>query len=796
MESESKLTVTIPVAGMACASCAARVEKGLGKVPGVFEAAVNLASEKATVSYDPGILKPAQLIEEIQDLGYEVPEQKTEFLVSGMTCASCAARVEKTLNSLPGVSEAAVNLANSKATVRFVPALVTGTEMRKAVEGLGYTARLAVKVERGEEEKRRKREIRWQVGKLILATILTLPLFAMMVSHALGGGFTLDPWLQLALATPVQFIAGWQFYRGAYHSLRSGGANMDVLVVLGTSSAYFYSLGALLVGWHHFYFESAAIVITLILLGKLLEGLAKGKTSEAVEKLIALQPATARVWRNGVEEDLPVEEVQAGDLVLVRPGERLPCDGVVVEGMSSVDESMLTGESLPVEKTKDSSVVGGSINKQGSFKFVVTKVGQETALAQIIRLVEEAQGSKAPIQRLADKVAGIFVPVVLGIAVLTFFGWYIAGADFTAALMHMTTVLVIACPCALGLATPTAIMVGTGIGAEKGILIKGGEHLERTGKITTVVLDKTGTLTKGEPSLTNLWTASSYSEELLLEAVAAGERRSEHPLGLAIVQRAEELGLKYSAVQGFSAFSGLGIRFEYRGRTWSVGNEVLARSSGADAAIVQDLVEQWEDEGKTVMFACVDGELAGILAVADTIKDHAREAVSELKAMGLEVYMLTGDRERSAQAIARQAGIDLVVAEVLPEHKAAQIKELQETGRVVAMVGDGINDAPALAMADVGLALGTGTDVAMESADIILIRGDLRLLAAAIRLSRQTMRKIKQNLFWAFIYNLIGIPLAMFGLFTPVMAGAAMAFSSVSVVSNSLLLKRYDPEKR
>lgn len=789
--------LTVPVGGMSCAACSARVERELNKLPGVLEAAVNLALARATVSYDPGRVTPAEIIAKIRATGYEVPEESTELLISGMSCAACSSRVEKKLNSVPGVQAASVNLATGKASVRFIPGMVTVGELRRAVEALGYGARPAAGVARDEEGRARQREIRLQAARFGLAALLSLPLLGMMLAEVAGWHrLMLSPWWQLALATPVQFVAGWQFYRGSYHALRTGGANMDVLVALGTSVAYFYSLVSVFKGWHPLYFESSAIVITLILLGKLLEAVAKGKTSEAIKKLMRLQAKTARVLRDGTEQDIPVEEVQAGDLVLVRPGERIPVDGVIVDGHSSVDESMLTGESIPVDKGPGDEVVGATVNKQGSFTFRATRVGEETALAQIIRLVEAAQGSKAPVQRLADKVSGIFVPVVVVVALATFAGWYLLGAGLTIALVHMITVLVIACPCALGLATPTAIMVGTGLGAEKGILIKGGEHLERAGKIDTVVLDKTGTITRGEPSVTDVLALPPFEEKTLIGAIAAGERKSEHPLGRAVVDKAVELGIAPEEDVGeFEALPGKGIRFRAGGIAWYAGNEALAEALGVDLTPVLPAMSRWEEEGKTVMVAIAGGRLAGVVAVADTVKEHAREAIAGLKRMGLEVYMLTGDRERTARAIARQVGIERVVAGVLPENKAREIQRLKETGKVVAMVGDGINDAPALAAADVGMAIGTGTDVAMESASITLIRGDLRTIARAIRLSRRTLRKIKQNLFWAFIYNLVGIPLAVSGVFTPVMGGAAMAFSSVSVVTSSLLLKRYNPER-
>lgn len=792
---EQKLTTcTLPVSGMTCAACSARVERVLKKTPGILEASVNLATEKAVVSYDANQTKVENIINKVRDLGYDVPVETVELTISGMTCAACSARVEKRLNTLPGVQAATVNLATGRAAVQYISGLTNIGEIRKTVEKLGYGAQQATDDARDREQQAHQREIRRIIFKFVLATVLSLPLAWMMVAEVLGWHqFMLEPWLQLILATPVQFYAGGQFYRGAYHALKTGGANMDVLVALGTSVAYFYSLIAVVKGLTPLYFESAAVVITLILLGKLLEAIAKGKTSEAIKKLMGLQPKTARVIRDGVEVDTPIEEVEVGDIILVRPGERIPVDGVVTEGLSSVDESMLTGESIPVEKGPGDEVVGAAVNKQGSFTFRATKVGKDTTLAQIIRMVEAAQGSKAPIQRLADRVSGIFVPAVVAIAIFTFIGWYLAGAGVTEALIHMTTVLVIACPCALGLATPTAIMVGTGVGAEKGILIKGGEYLERAGRLNAIVLDKTGTITKGEPSLTNLFVLPSFSENEVLQAIASGEKKSEHPLGQAIIKEAQERQLTLLETTEFEALPGKGIRFKLGQDAWYIGNEALASALQIDLAPVRTEKDKWEEAGKTVMIAMTSGNLAGLVAVADTVKDNAQEAIAELKKMGLAVYMLTGDQRRTAEAIAGQVGIDQVIAEVLPEHKAEEVEKLKNAGKVVAMVGDGINDAPALATADVGMAIGTGTDVAIESAAITLMRGDLRTIASAIRLSRQTLRKIRQNLFWAFFYNIIGIPLAVFGLFTPVMAGAAMAFSSVSVVTNSLLLKRYDP---
>lgn len=720
--------------------------------------------------------------------------ENMELLITGMSCAACSARVERQLHALPGVQAAEVNLLTGKAKVLFSPEQVSLEAVLSAVAALGYGARPAPDAAVGGIDPAGQKELRRLTARFILAAILSLPLFWMMLPGAAGQIHLLhQPWFQLALATPVQFVAGWPFYRGSYHALKNGGANMDVLVALGTSAAYGYSFFAFLAGGGTYYFESSAVLITLVLLGKLLETVAKGKTSAAIEKLLSLQPKFARVRRGGAEVDVPVEAVQVGDELLVRPGERIPVDGVILEGYTSVDESMLTGESLPVEKQPGDLVVGASVNHQGSFVFQATKVGRDTALSQIIRLVEEAQTSKAPVQRFADRAAGIFVPAVLAVALFTFTGWYLSGGGFTAALMHAVTVLVVACPCALGLATPTAIMVGTGVGAEKGILIRGGEYLEQAGKIDTVVLDKTGTLTQGIPAVTEIKAFHPFTEKELLGIIAAAENKSEHPLGQAIVRKAAETGAPAAKISDFAVVPGQGIRFRAGNELWHVGNEALAATAGADLSPAREQKIRWEKEGKTVMAAVAGQQLAGLIAVADTIREQAREAIAALRQMGLEIYMLTGDQRQTAQSVAEKVGIDHVVAEVLPDHKAREIQKLKDAGKVVAMVGDGINDAPALATAHIGMAIGTGTDIAMESASIILMRGDLQNIAAAIRLSRQTLRKIRQNLFWAFVYNLLCIPLAVFGVFTPVMGGAAMAFSSVSVVTNSLFLKRYNP---
>jgi Cu+-exporting ATPase len=792
--------IQIKVQGMNCAACAARIEKGLNRVPGVNQAQVNLATEQASVEYDPALVDSSGLIEQIHKLGYAVPTEKVELKIEGMTCAACAARVEKGLHKLVGVEQANVNLATETATVEYLPGQLAVDDLIKAVSRIGYGARpvsdLSAAAGAGEDSIELKQKLR----RLLFAAALSLPFLLMMVGEFLG--LTLPGWLtsfttQFLLATPVQFIAGWPFYRGAFASLRSGSANMDVLVALGTSAAYFYSLGAAYFTPHtHLYFEVSAMLITLILLGKYLEALAKGRTSEAIRKLMGLQPKTARVIRDEQEIELPTLELLVGDLVLVRPGERIPVDGRVEEGYSTVDESMLTGESVPVDKQAGDLVTGATVNKFGVLKVTATRVGRDTVLAQIIRVVQEAQGSKAPIQRLADQVAGYFVPVVVAIAVVTFGIWYWVAdpGNFSRALISATAVLVIACPCAMGLATPTSIMVGTGRGAENGILIRGGEHLERTHRVNTIVLDKTGTITKGEPALTEVVAVGPYAgEELkLLSWAAQVEKPSEHPVAQAIVKGALERipAIVFAEPAEFQAIPGKGVSSRLEGAKVLLGTRLFLQEQGINLETVQTVLERLEAAGQTTVLMSVDETVAAVFGVADTVKEHSAEAIQELKGMGIEVWMITGDNRRTAAAIAQVVGIDHVLAEVLPEDKAREVQKLREQGRTVAMVGDGINDAPALATADVGIAMGTGTDVAMEAADITLMRGDLRAIALSIRLSKATMRNIKQNLFWAFIYNLIGIPVAAAGFLSPVVAGGAMALSSVSVVSNALRLKR------
>lgn len=839
--------VNLPVSGMSCAACANRIEKGLQRLPGVEEVAVNLAVEKATVVYDPEAVSPGDMIKTIRDLGYDVPTDKLEIRLSGMSCAACANRIEKKLNSLPGIIHAGVNLATERATVEFNPGAIGFEDMKKAVTSLGYGAEPARQVTLDREQKQRQGEVNYKRRLFLLAAVLSTPLLVTMLAHVLAWGWypmwLMSPYAQFALATPVQFVSGWPFYRGAYLSLRSGSANMDVLVALGTSAAYLYSVYNTFVRPGPLYYETAAVLITLVLLGKMLEAIAKGRTSEAIRKLMGLRPKVATVERDGATMEIPVEEVQVGDLVLVRPGEKIPVDGVVVEGASSVDESMLTGESLPVDKTVGDAVIGATINKHGAFKFRATKVGKDTALAQIVRVVEEAQGTKAPIQRIADVISGYFVPAVIGIAVITFLAWYFWGdpGNFPRALTNFTAVLVIACPCALGLATPTSIMVGTGKGAENGILFRGGDHLEKAQQLDVIVLDKTGTITKGEPEVTDVITIprSQGSQEnqanqpagvppaeadpdahQLLALVAQVEAQSEHPLGQAIVKKAQEESESWGSEVGsagaglgkdkaeavgpgatgvepgvshFQALPGRGISAQVGGRAILAGNRQLMEEQGIGTAAFDQQAQRVEEQGKTAMLVAIDGAPAGIIAVADTLKPHSREAIAALHRAGIEVWMITGDNRRTAHAIAAQAGIDPshVLAEVLPEDKADQVRNLKAKGRVVGMVGDGINDAPALAVADVGFAIGTGTDVAMETADVTLMRGDLRSIVASILLSRATMRNIRQNLFWALAYNSAGIPVAALGYLSPMIAGAAMAFSSVSVVTNALRLRHW-----
>jgi len=805
---------------MDCSTCAITLEKGLSALNGVKEARVNFASEKASFEFDPERVSLVKIKDTISELGYRAVTKKSAFLVSGMTCASCAARVEKALKSTPGVISANVNLASEKATVEYIESTAIA-DLKKAVKNAGYELGLEIEA-MGDVTTADNRATRALRNRFVLAVILGVIIMAISFAPS----FTGKPYLLWALATPVQFWAGLRFYRGAWGALKHKTTDMNTLIAVGTSAAYFYSMVAVLfpgafisdVIEPNLYFDTSAMIIALILLGRFLEARAKGQTSQAIKKLIGLKPKTALVIRVGQEKEIPVDDVQVGDIVLVRAGERVPVDGIIRQGYSAVDESMITGESIPVEKNIGDEVIGASINKTGSFQFEAKKVGRNTTLAQIIRMVEEAQGSKAPIQRLADVVVSYFVPVVIAIAIITFIVWLLVGPSpaLTFAILNFVAVLIIACPCALGLATPTAIMVGTGKGAEHGILIRSAETLEKAKQINTVLLDKTGTLTRGEPKVTNVITIESSSADEVLQLAASAERGSEHPLGKAIVKAARQKKLKLYTATEFNVIPGHGIEAQVIRKKLLLGNLRLMKDKGISLNGIEKEAGRLWAGGKTVMFLGLDSKVVGIIALADTIKPKAKEALKKLHNMGIEMVMITGDNRRTAEAIARKLGIDRVLSEVLPEHKAQEVKKLQQGGRVVAMVGDGINDAPALAQADVGIAIGTGTDVAVETGDITLISGDLNGIATAISLSKRTMRTIKQNLFWAFAYNTALIPVAAgilylvfgqsgvpsglnfflgdYGFLNPILAAGAMAASSLTVVSNSLRLRRFKPE--
>lgn len=809
--------------GMTCASCAQTVEKAAKKVHGVTKASVNLATEKLSIEYNESTFSVENLQKAVDNSGYEliVQEGKTQtFAIEGMTCASCAQTIEKAVGKLLGVDRASVNLATEKMQVFYNPSEVSVADLTSAVSNSGYAAVLETTEthdkSRSEQREKKEKRIKQLSNRFKLSTIFTIPLLIISMGHMVGMPLPniVDPMinafnfslLQLILTLPIMVVS-WEYFRRGFKSLFKGHPNMDSLIALGTAAAFVYSLAATIgtgLGYGNFsellYYEVTGVILALHTLGLFLEERSKGQMSSAIEKLVSLAPKTARVIRDGIEQEITLDEVALGDVIRVRPGERMPVDGVVIEGRTSVDESMLTGESIPVEKQDGDEVIGASINKNGSIVYRATRVGSDTTLSQIIKLVEDAQGSKAPIARLADIITGYFVPIVIALAILAGIAWLIAGQTGIFALSVVITTLVIACPCALGLATPTSIMVGTGKGAEYGVLIKGGEALETTHNIETIVFDKTGTLTEGKPIVTDIFVSPFITKEKLLYYAASGETGSEHPLGEAIVQKANEEKMSLTKPDQFEAIPGHGILVEIDGKNMYIGNRKLMLEQKIDLSSMEKESDRLADEGKTPMYLSINGKLAGIIAVADTLKENSIKAVKELKKRNIEVIMITGDNKRTAKAIAKQVGIDRVLSEVLPEDKAAEVKKLQETGKKVAMVGDGINDAPALAQADIGIAVGSGTDVAIESADIVLMRNDLTAVLTAIDLSHRTLRNIKQNLFWAFAYNLVGIPIAMgllhiFGgpLMSPMFAAVAMSFSSVSVLLNALRLKRFKP---
>lgn len=791
------LRINLPVEGMTCAACSTRLERVLGKQSGVAAARVNLAANSASVEFDGAQISPLDITAAISRAGFSVPSETQELLISGMTCAACSTRLERVLSRLPGVERAVVNLATEKASVTAPAGVVSQADVIAAVERAGFKATPAATAaeQQARQQARAEQQSRRELLQLLLALALSLPLALPMLLMPFGIQAELPAFWQLALATPVQFWLGWRFYEGAYKSLRGGAGNMDVLVVMGTSAAWGLSTWVTLFGGAggHLYFEAGAMVISLVLLGKWLEGRAKRSAASAIRALMDLQPERARVERQGAVVEVPAESVMHGEVVVIRPGERVPVDGLIVEGSSQLDESLITGESLPVERTVGDRVTGASVNGSGLLRVEATTVGTESTLARIIRLVEGAQASKAPVQKLVDQISAVFVPVVAAIALLTFLGWWLIGSDLAVAFIAAVSVLVIACPCALGLATPTALMVGTGVAARNGVLIKDAEALERAHHCSAVILDKTGTLTLGKPTVESV-VALDGDTAGLLQLTASAQQGSEHPLAHAILNRAEAEHLTLLPVADFNTLPGRGLSARLGDRKLLIGNSRLMSEQGLSVDGLAAAAEQLESQGRTLMWVAQTVPAPGVLgyiAVSDPVKPEAPEAVAALKRQGMLTVMLTGDNRHASRAVADAVGIERVVAEVLPEEKAAEVVRLREQGQVVAMVGDGINDAPALAAADVGMAMGTGTDVAMHTAGITLMRGDPQLVADAISISRATYQKIRQNLFWALIYNLIAIPLAASGMLSPVVAGAAMAMSSVSVVSNSLLLRRW-----
>ena len=794
--------LAISIGGMTCSACAARIEKALGRGDGILSAIVNFATEKAAVSYDPAVTDVNSISSVVVNAGFTVDEEQFSFGVGGMTCSACAARIEKVLQKIPGVLTANVNVALESADVTAISGQVDRDMLRTALVNAGYEAHFAPEAAGRasadtEHQEKEQAQLHRELILLLISAVLTLPLVGQMVAMIVGIPFHLKPWMELALATPVQFLIGARFYRAAFNALRAGAGNMDVLVAMGTSTAYAYSLflfvtlGAAAKG--QLYFEASAVIITLVLLGKFMEARAKRGTTAAIRQLMDLRPDTARVERGGQELELSVADVKQGDLVVIRPGERVPVDGKVAEGRTDIDESLVTGESLPVDKQPGDTVTGGAMNGTGLIKIMATAVGEDSTLSKIIRLVENAQAGKAPIQRLVDRISGVFVPAVVAIAGMTFGGWLLVTGNFESALVAAVSVLVIACPCALGLATPTAIMTGTGVAARFGILIKNVEALERAHKLNAIIFDKTGTLTEGRPTVVGVEATASGDRADLLRLAASLQQGSEHPLGIAVLSRAKADGMELESVHDFRSITGSGVSGKIGGSDLISGNEAFLRANNVELGDVVELAATWEQQGKTVVWVARDSLLKGIIAIADSLRPESKPAVEILHRMGIKTLLLSGDAERVAMEIGRQAGIDDVKGGVKPDDKAREVSELRAEGYSVGMIGDGINDAPALAAADVGIAMGTGTDIAMETAGVTLMRPNPGLVPAAISVSRATWNKIRQNLFWAFFYNIIGIPIAAAGYLSPTIAGAAMAFSSVSVVSNSLLLKRWRP---
>ncbi len=778
--------LNIKINGMTCQSCSSRIEKVLNKIDGITDINVNSVTGIATMKVEDSVDKK-DIIQKIEKTGFEVPVEKIKLNIEGMTCEACSARIEKILNRLP-VEEVVVNSLQNSGTVIFRNGLVSEEEIIKGIEKAGFKGEVISEDDNivNNDEK----ELKTLKRDLIISTIFTIPLFSAMFFHMAGiHNILSEGWFQLILATVVQFFIGARFYKAAFNSLRGGGANMDVLIAMGTSAAYFFSIYHVIIGSSDLYFESSAVIITLILLGKYFEKRAKTRTTDAINKLFELQAKTAVVERDGKEIEIPVEKVLIDDIVLVKPGEKIPVDGVIVFGNTNIDESMITGESIPVEKTVDDNVIGATINKNGFIKFKAKKIGKDTMLAQIIKLVEDAQGHKAPVQRLADKISSIFVPVVILIALITFVAVYFIKGNLDQAIMNAIAVLVIACPCSLGLATPTAIMVGTGKGAELGILIKSGEYLEKTYEMQAIVFDKTGTITEGKPSVVEIKNYDYILEDKLVSIAASLEKISEHPLGEAVVKYSEEKDFDIEEVNEFNSITGMGIEGIIDSKKYYIGSKKLLDIK--NISYNEEDISSYQEKGQTPLLIADESNLLGIISVADEVKPTSKEAIDELKLMGIEVYMITGDSKRTADAIGHSIGIDHILAEVLPNEKAEKVKDIKSEGKVVGMVGDGINDAPALVESDIGFAIGTGTDIAIEASDITIINGDLRSVVTSIKLSKKTMRTIKQNLFWAFFYNTIGIPIAAFGFLDPMIAGAAMAFSSVSVVTNSLRLKKF-----